>query len=175
MSTTDTTRVNAEVIPEAPVDRVNRAAWELARAMDDWVAAIGDQPDDWKAIVWPASFSEFCVCIEHVAATRELALPSPKLKAAIEAHRTAAQALNDACEPADEVAMKAKGKCVTKVAIANWNRADRAERKTLVDLLRFKCPNDASRRLKASYLRRHLARNQAPNNALDHLLDSEMI
>jgi hypothetical protein len=163
-----------EIESETAVTRVNRLAWELAHAMDDWLSALGDEPGSWKANVWSASFTDFAVNFEHVTATRELSLPSPRLKVAIEAHRATHQALEDACEPTDKVAMEAKGKRVTKVAIANWNRANRAERKTLVDLLRFKCPNDASRNMKAAYLQKHLARTQPPADALALLLGSEM-
>jgi hypothetical protein len=43
---------------EMPVQRVNRLAAELARAMDDWMADISHEGHHralWEAHVWPAS------------------------------------------------------------------------------------------------------------------------
>lgn len=46
--------VAPSVSPEFPVQRVNRLATELAYAMDDWMADMGEN-EQWSARVWPAS------------------------------------------------------------------------------------------------------------------------
>lgn len=53
---------------EAPVTRVNRLAFELSGAMDDWMADLGVDgvPDLWKAHVYPASQSAHPVGFEHL-------------------------------------------------------------------------------------------------------------
>lgn len=53
---------------EAPVTRVNRLAFELSGAMDDWMADLGVDgvPDRWKAHIYPASQSTYPVGFEHL-------------------------------------------------------------------------------------------------------------
>ncbi len=66
---------------ELPVTKVNRIAWELAHAMDEWCADIGydGKPDSWKAHVMPAGQTEWAVYFEHLPASRSLREPSPRL------------------------------------------------------------------------------------------------
>lgn len=53
---------------EAPRDRVNRLAFELSKAMDDWMVDLGFEgvPDLWMARVWPAGQRKFPVLFEHI-------------------------------------------------------------------------------------------------------------
>ena len=55
-------------VSELPVTRVNRLARELAEAMDAWMNDLGidGKPDLWKAHIYPASFTKYPICFEHL-------------------------------------------------------------------------------------------------------------
>lgn len=55
-------------IAELPVTRVNRLAFELSRAMTEWMDDLGygGVPDLWKAHVYPSSYSEWPVSFQHL-------------------------------------------------------------------------------------------------------------
>lgn len=84
-----------KVVPTlAPVARVNRLAFELARAMDDWMIDLGHEgrPDLWQAQVLPAGFTTWPVAFRHIG--RENGIQDP-LETAILAYREGDRKFNE--------------------------------------------------------------------------------
>jgi hypothetical protein len=92
-----------------------------------------------------------------LAVETETPVVSPQMQAAIDAHRTAFNALEAACRCTDEVALERPG---TKQETVIYDRAGRDERVTLLALCGYRACSDAERRAKAEYLLNFERRNQ---------------
>lgn len=95
---------------EIPVQRVNRLASELARAMDDWMAdlSIDGVPDYWIAHIHPSESCPFPIGFEH----RRRADPQKiaELEAAFHAEWAALRAMEPALNAAEVRYMDLKGR-----------------------------------------------------------------
>jgi hypothetical protein len=97
--------------------------------------------------------------VVEAAAAEPMTSPvvSLQMQAAIDAHVTAHITLCKTCDETDEVALKRQP---TKAALRRHDRADKAERKALLDLCAYPALSAGDRRAKAQYLIAFEARNQ---------------
>lgn len=132
---------------EAPVTRVNRLAFELSGAMDDWMADLGVDgvPDLWKAHVYPASQSAYPVGFEHLgrgAGGSKVAELETAFHAEWQKHREMLPEHN----AAEKLYFKERSKLVKPVMReTTQEEIDAVSKLTIGELREWKSPTSATR------------------------------
>jgi hypothetical protein len=105
----------------------------------------------------PAAGAAVALPAAALAVGTEMPVASQQVQEAIDAHAKAHTALCKACDETDEVALKRQP---TKAAIRQYDHANRAERKALLDLCAYPARTAGDRRAKAEHLIAFESRNE---------------
>lgn len=131
-------------VSELPVDRVNRLAWELAEALNDY----GD--GRWLAEVYPSRSREWAVGLKSILVSDALENDvSRNLTRLIDGHKAADEEFDRHCGLTDPIAL---GYEPSKAAVKRRDRAERAEHLALIDVISYRCNGAADRKAKSKYL-----------------------